>query len=149
MVSFDTNILVYATLSVPLAKTDRSRDLLVRGMRKGSSILLLQTLAEFSSVAIRKAGIEVDAVRTTLDAWRAVLLVQGTEDDDLSAALDAVKKHRLAFWDAMLWGAAQRAGVRHLLTEDLQDGFELAGVRFVNPFEAANNQLIDEILPPG
>jgi predicted nucleic acid-binding protein len=106
-------------------------------MRTGSSILLLQTLAEFSSVAIRKAGIEVDAVRTTLDAWRAVLPVQGTQDDDLSAALDAVKKHRLAFWDAMLWGAAQRAGVRHLLTEDLQDGFELAGVRFVNPFEAA------------
>ena len=61
----------------------------------------------------------------------------------------SVKKHRLAFWDAMLWGAAQRAGVRHLLTEDLQDGFELAGVRFVNPFEAANNRLIDEVLPPG
>ena len=39
-----------------------------------------------------------------------------------------VKKHRLAFWDAMLWAAAQRAGVRHLLTEDLQDGFEFAGV---------------------
>jgi hypothetical protein len=55
----------------------------------------------------------------------------------------------LAFWDAMLWAAAQRAGVRHLLTEDLQDGFELAGVRFVNPFDAANNRLIDEILPLG
>ena len=42
---------------------------------------------------------------------------------------------------------AQRAGVCHLLTEDPQDGFELAGVRFVNPFEAANNRLIDEVLP--
>jgi predicted nucleic acid-binding protein len=149
MVSSDTNILVYATLSVPLTKTHRARDLLVRGMRTGSSILLLQTLAEFSRVAIHKAGIGVDEVRTTVDAWRAVLPVQGTEDDDLSAALDAVKKHRLAFWDAMLWAAAQRAGVRHLVTEDLQDGFELAGVRFVNPFDAANNRLIDEILPPG
>ena len=125
---YDTNILVYATISAPLAKTHRARDLLVRGMRTGSCILLLQTLAEFSSVAIRKAGIEVDAVRTTLDAWRAALPVQGSQDDDLSAALDAVKKHRLAFWDAMLWAAAQRAGVRHLVTEDLQDGFELAGV---------------------
>jgi predicted nucleic acid-binding protein len=149
MVSFDTNILVYATLSVPLAKTHRARDLLVRGMRTGSSILLLQTLAEFSSVAIRKAGIGVNEVRTTIDAWRAVLPLQGTEDDDLSAALDAVKKHRLAFWDAMLWAAAQRAGVRYLVTEHLQDGFELAGVRFVNPFDAANNRLIDGILPPG
>jgi hypothetical protein len=44
-----------------------------------------------------------------------------------------VKKHRLAFWDAMLWAAAQRAGVR--------------GVRFVNPFEPANDRLVDEILP--
>ena len=149
MVSFDTNVLVYATVSVPLSMTTRARDLIVRGMRAGGSILLLQTLAEFSSVAIRKAGIAVDEVRTTIDAWRAVLPVQGTEDDDLSAALDAVKKNRLAFWDAMLWAAAQRAGVRHLLTEDLQDGFELAGVRFVNPFEAANDRLIDEILPPG
>ena len=149
MVSFDTNILVYATILAPLAKTHRARDLLVWGMRTGSCILLLQILAEFSSVAIRKAGIAADEVRTTIDAWRAVLPVQGTEDDDLSAALDAVKKHRLAFWDAMLWAAAQRAGVRHLLTEDLQDGFELAGVSFVNPFEAANDRLIDEILPPG
>src|SRR5215469_2549080 len=102
MVSCDTNILVYATVSVPLAKTHRARDLLVRGMRTGSSILLLQTLAEFSS----EAGIGVDEVRTTIDAWRAVP-VQGTEDDVLSAAVDEVKNNRLAFWDAMLWAVAQ------------------------------------------
>ena len=82
------------------------------------------------------------------DAWRAVLPVQGTENGDLSAALDPVKKHRFAFWDAMLWAAARQAGVRYLLTEDLQDGFELAGVKFVNPFEPSNNQLIDNVLPP-
>jgi predicted nucleic acid-binding protein len=97
-------------------------------MRTGSSILLPQMLAEFSSVAIRKAGIGVDASPHNIDAWRAMLPVQGTEDDDLSAALDAVKK-RLAFGDAMLWAVVQRAGVRHLVTEDLQDGYELAGVR--------------------
>jgi predicted nucleic acid-binding protein len=146
MVSFDTNVLVYATVSAPLAKTTRARELVVRAMRTGGNILLLQTLAEFGSVAIRKAGIAVDDVRTTIDAWRAVLPVQGTEDGDLSAALDAVKKHQLAFWDAMLWAAAQRAGVRHLLTEE-QD-VELEGVRFVNAFEPANDRLVDEILPP-
>ena len=74
--------------------------------------------------------------------------MQAADDSDLTAALDAVKKHRLAFWDAMLWASAQRAGVRHLLTEDLQDGFVLQGVMFINPFERANDQLVDEILPP-
>jgi predicted nucleic acid-binding protein len=34
----------------------------------------------------------------------------------------------------------------HLLTEDLQEGFELAGVRFVNPFD---RRTVDwSILPP-
>ena len=148
MVIFDTNILVYATFAALDAKTNRARDLIVRGMRAGSGILLLQTLAELSSVAIRKARIPVDEIRTTIDAWRAVLPVQAADDSDLTAALDAVKTHRLAFWDAMLWASAQRAGVRHLLTEDLQDGFVLQGVMFINPFETANDQLVDEILPP-
>jgi len=148
MVSFDTNILVYATAASRDAKAKRSRDLVVRGMQTGWSILLLQTLAEFSNVAIRKAGIPIDDIRATIDAWRAVLPVQAAEDGDLTAALDAVKTHRLGLWDAMLWAAAQRAGVRHLLTEDLQDGFVLQGVRFVNPFARANDRLIDEILPP-
>ena len=148
MVSFDTNILVYATIAAPDARTKRARELIVRAMRAGWSILLLQTLAEFSSVAIRKAGIPVDKIRTMIDAWRAVLPVQAADDSDLTAALDAVKTHPLAFWDAMLWASAQRAGIRHLLTEDLQDGFVLQGVTFVNPFEGANDQLVDEILPP-
>jgi predicted nucleic acid-binding protein len=72
MVSFDTNILVYATVSAPSSQKHGARVLLLRGMRKGSSVLLLQILAEFSSVAIRKAGIGGDEVRTTIDAWRAV-----------------------------------------------------------------------------
>ena len=118
MVSFDTNVLVYHPFGSPRKNTPGARSPLTR-KRAGSSILLLQVLAEFSSVAIRKAGIGVDAVRTIIDAWRAVLPVQGTEDDDLSAALDAVKNNRLAFWDAMLSAAAQRVGVRHLVSENL------------------------------
>jgi predicted nucleic acid-binding protein len=48
----------------------------------------------------------------------------------------------------MLWASAQRAGVRHVLTEDLQDGFALQGVMFINPFKPENDQLIDKVLPP-
>jgi predicted nucleic acid-binding protein len=96
----------------------RACDLLVRGMRTGSSILLLQMLAEFSSsVAIRKAGIKVDEVRTTIDAWRAVLPVQGTEDDVLSAALDAVKNHQIVFCDA--YGQIRSTAKNRLMDEVL------------------------------
>ena len=148
MVSFDTNVLVYATASISNVKVIRARDLVARAMRAASSVLLLQTLAEFSNVAIRKARIPVEDIRRTIDAWRAVLPVQAADDSDLLVALEAVRAHRLAFWDAMLWASAQRAGVRHLLTEDMQDGFTLQGVTFINPFKRENDQLIDEVLPP-
>jgi predicted nucleic acid-binding protein len=148
MVSFDTNVLVYATASISDVKVTRARDLIARAMRAASSVLLLQTLAEFSNVAIRKARIPVKDIRRTIDAWLAVVPVQAADDSDLLVALEAVRVHRLAFWDAMLWATAQRAGVRHLVTEDLQDGFTLQGVTFINPFKRENDQLIDEVLPP-
>ena len=148
MVSFDTNVLVYATASVPDVKAMRARDLIARAMRAASSVLLLQTLAEFSNVAIRKARIPVEDIRRTIDAWRAVLPVQAADDSDLLVALEAVRAHRLAFWHAMLWASARRAGVRHLLTEDYQDGFALQGVMFINPFKRENDQLIDQVLLP-
>lgn len=145
--SFDTNILIYATAPGPDAKALRARDLIARAMQTGWTVLLLQTLAEFANVAIRKAGIPIEDIRRTIDAWRAVLPIQAADDGDLGAALEAVGVHRLQFWDAMLWASAQRAGVRYLFTEDLQDGFVLRDVRFVNPFAQTNDQLVDEVLP--
>ncbi len=147
MLSFDTNVLVYATASISDAKAMRARDLIARTMRAASSVLLLQTLAEFSNVAIRKAKIPVEDIRRTIEAWRAVLPVQAADESDLLAALEAVRAHRLAFWDAMLWASACRAGVKHLLTEDFQDGFALQGVTFINQYKLTNDQLIDELLP--
>jgi predicted nucleic acid-binding protein len=145
MVSFDTNVLVYATASISDEKVMRARDVIARAMRAASSVLVLQTLAEFSNVAIRKARIAVKDIRRTIDVWCAVLPVQVADDSDLLAALEAVRTHRLAFWDAMLWASARRAGVRHLLTEDF---LLLQSVTFINPFNRENDQLIDEVLSP-
>lgn len=113
MISFDTNILVYATASVPDAKALRARDLIGRAMRAGWTILLLQTLAEFANVAIRKAGIPIEDIRRTIDAWRAVLPIQAADDDDLAAAFEAVKSSPIVVLgrDAVGFGATCRRAV--------------------------------------
>ena len=147
MISFDTNVLVYATAARADDRVSRARDLLARAMRVTTSVLLLQSLAEFSNVAIRKARVPANAVKATIEAWLAVLPVRSADDGDLVLALEAVHAHRLPFWDAMLWASAQRAGVRHMLSEDFQDGFELQNVTFINPFNPENSQLIDKLLP--
>jgi predicted nucleic acid-binding protein len=40
----------------------------------------------------------------------------------------------MSFWDALIVEAASRAGATRLVTEDLQGGRELDGVRIENPF---------------
>ena len=147
MISFDTNILVYATAAIANEKVTWARELMARAMRAANSILLLQSLAEFSSVAIRKARIPAQDIGRILQAWCAVLPIQPADDSDLFTALEAVRAHRLPFWDAMLWASAERAGVRHMLTEDFQDGFVLGNVTFINPFIRENDELIEKLLP--
>ncbi len=145
IVTFDTNILIYAAVPAPGVKAERARELILRGVHGNACLLLLQTLAEFANVAIRKDA--PSKARAMIDAWCAALPVHAAEVDDIAAGLEAVRAHRFSFWDAMLWAAARRLGVRYFLTEDMRDGFALDGVRFVNPFVAANDDLIDEVLP--
>ena len=148
IVTFDTNVLVYASAAGYDAKTARANELFARGMHAPACLLLLQTLAEFARVTIGKAMIPAANVRAIVAAWGAVLPVHPAAPDDLLAAIEAVRAHRLAFRDAMMWATARRVGVRFLLTEDMQDGFALDGVRFVNPFVPGNDDLIEEFLPP-
>lgn len=51
-------------------------------------------------------------------------------------ALDLHVLHQVSFWDALILQAARQSGCVQLLTEDLQTGAVIGGVRIVNPFEA-------------
>jgi predicted nucleic acid-binding protein len=41
---------------------------------------------------------------------------------------------KLSFWNGMILAAAQQDGATELLTEDLQHGQTVAGIRVINPF---------------
>lgn len=147
IVSFDTNILVYASGAGTTEKQSRASDLLIRGMLGGSGVLLLQALAEFSNVALRKYRLRNDDVEAMLSAWQATMPVHAATLDDLAAAHGAVRGHNVQFWDAMFWATARRVGVRCILSEDFQDGRVLDGVTLLNPFNPANDALIDRLMP--
>lgn len=147
MIAFDANVLVYAYADQSSEKYKRAREAIDRGMRSGVAILPLQTLAEFSNVAMRRYRTSPDDVNRILRALHGVAPVEAATELDLAAALDAVRDHKLSFWDAMLWATAARIGATHLFSEDFQDGRVLGPVRFVNPFAAKNDALIDALLP--
>jgi predicted nucleic acid-binding protein len=83
-----------------------------------------------------------------VDALRQPIPIEAAAEEDLLAALDLVRNHRLAFWDAMMCATASRAGLQYLLSEDMQDGRRLGALTILNPFRLENAGLIDRILPP-
>jgi len=137
--TFDTHILVY-TLGQPAdVKRQRAQSLIIRGARRQTAVLLLQSLAEFSYVATRKFGVSVAAVRRRVNGWCGGFPVQPAVQPDLAAALDLVNAHNISFWDALLCATSIRMGLSFLMTEDLPDGRSLHGLTIVNPFQPVND----------
>lgn len=54
--------------------------------------------------------------------------------DLILAGIDLSRLHAFSFWDGMIVRAAVTAGCKVLLTEDLQHGRVIDGVRIENPF---------------
>lgn len=145
-VTFDTNLLVYAA-DTRAGHRHPPVVALMQRARGADCILCLQSLAEFFHAITRKRLLTPDEARRWVDDWRAAFPVYAASEECLTDAIDLHRRHRLAFWDAMLWATAREAGCRILLSEDFQDGLRLGSLRCVNPFAAANRALLDAALP--
>ncbi|MBW2522922.1 MAG: PIN domain-containing protein [Deltaproteobacteria bacterium] len=131
----DTNVLVYADDADAGSKTARGRHVLREALTSGRGVLSTQVLQEYFVIATRKLGVEAAVARRKVELLARMSVVE----IDLGLILGAIDLHRLhgiSFWDALIVRSAAAAGCQRLLTEDLQDGQILDGVRIENPFAA-------------
>jgi predicted nucleic acid-binding protein len=145
-VSLDANILVYA-LQSDERRHGMARDVVARAIG-ADCVQTLQSFAECFNALVRKRRFDPAVAKVEVDRLKGNFPVEAAQPADLDRAMWATEHHRLAYWDAMLWATARRAGCRLLLTEDGHDGRDLDGVTFVNPFNPANDKLLDLALPP-
>ena len=130
----DTNVLLYAISREPEehAKAVRANEILDRR----NVALSVQVLQEFY----------VEATRPTrpvpLDHTRAVGLIQtflGFPVQELTtslvlSALTTANHFTISYWDAAILEAARILGCEVVLSEDLSDSQDYAGMRVENPF---------------
>ena len=145
--SLDTNILVHAVDRDAGARHDRSRVLLGRAARR-DCVLTVQALAEFFHATTRKNLLPLSRASAFVRGWLDVFQVTSADTVALVDAMDAVREHRLSFWDAMLWATARQSGCSAILSEDLQDGRRLSGVEIINPFTEAAASRLAPLLEP-
>lgn len=132
----DTNVLIYADAADDGDKQSLASALIAQHLRDGTGVISTQVLHEFVNAAIRKLGLPLDLVRARVRLYSRFETVNASAAALLDA-LDLHALHSISVWDALILQAARQSGCVQLLTEDLQAGAVIGGVRIVNPFELA------------
>lgn len=139
----DTNVLVYRFDTGKADRQGQADAWLTRLWETRSGRLSHQVLREFYVTVTRKLANPLD-INDARDAVRALLAWKPPADRDrtMSLAWEIEDRYAISWWDALIVAAAVEQSCSILLTEDLQDGQEIAGVRVVDPFTHAPQVVI-------
>lgn len=139
-VALDSNILIYAELEPESDKGARCADLILRSARDG--VIPAQVLGEYLRFVQRCAPAAFrDATRQAM-IYQTVFLTPPTTSATINKACELAQAHRLQLWDCVVCAASVQAGAKVLMTEDMQDGRTIEGLRLLNPFAAENTEAI-------
>ncbi|MGZ5432309.1 MAG: PIN domain-containing protein [Thermoanaerobaculia bacterium] len=131
-VFLDSNILVYAQDAGSPDKQKRSRDLIARLAHSGDGVVSTQVMQEFFVSVTRKLGVSPLAAKAVLKTF-TVFEIVNVGPELIHEAIDCAVLNAIAFWDALILAAAASAGCGVLLTEDLNHGQIIMGVKVQNP----------------
>jgi len=124
----DTNVLLYL-FSADAAMADRAEEIVGEG-----GVVSVQVLNEFASVATRKLGMRISEAAEALRAVRTLCKVVPLEAETHDLGMQIAERHGLSIYDAMIAAAARLAGCKVILSQDMQDGLRLEGMRIRDPF---------------
>jgi len=132
----DTNVLIYAHDIDAGPKHEMAKNLIRELWSERAGLLSTQVLQEFYVNVTRKIASPLSKVSA-----RAVIHSYGswcieTALTDVSTAFQIEDESRIGFWDALVIASAARGGAARLLSEDLNAGQTVLGVRIENPFSA-------------
>ena len=131
----DTNILIYAHDSDAGKKYLKARNVVKSLWDDGSGTLSTQVLQEFYVTVRRKIKrpLTPAQARGIIESYLVWDVVQNSPSSILRAS-EIEERYKLSFWDSLIICAAVEANANRILTEDLNDGQLIEGVRIVNPF---------------
>lgn len=129
----DTNILVYADDRDAGSRHEEAVAIIEEAIVSGKGVISTQVLQEYFVNATRKLGIDAGEVKLNVELYSKLSVVQ-VRLPDILAAIDLHRLYQLSLWDGLIVCCAASSGCDRILTEDLQHGQVIAGVKIENPF---------------
>ena len=132
----DTNVLIYAHDADAGSKHEIAQGVLRDLWGRRDGVLSPQVLQEFYVNVTRKIATPLPkpSARAVVDSYHVWCI--DTTPAEISAAFGIEDEAGIGFWDALIVAAARKAGAARILSEDLNPGQIIAGVRVENPFSA-------------
>ncbi len=132
----DTNVWVYGVDTSDPIRQERALEVL-NAPWGGRHVVSGQVLGEFFVTVTRKLATPLAPVEAAAMVERmAELAVVPIDGPLVQAAIIGSSEWGISYWDALIIRAAEVAGCRILLTEDLADGVAYGSVTVRNPFAA-------------
>ena len=120
----DSNVLLYQFDRKALQKQSVAREIIVNALTTRSAIISFQGVQETLNVLTRKLPVpmaELD-VQDVLNNMLIPLMRVMPSAALYTDALRIAQRFKFSFYDALIVAAAQSAGCKRLLTEDMQHG---------------------------
>ena len=136
-VFIDTNVLVYSCDIDAGAKRQIAESVLLKARQDGNGVVSLQVLQEFYNTVTRKLASPMPREDARIVVHSLSHWCIETSQREIHRAFQIEDQAKISFWDAMIVSAAIRAGATRILSEDLNAGQEIGGVRIENPFAGA------------
>lgn len=139
----DTNVWIYARDASERRKQQRAREWLAILGKDQRACLSVQVVNEFYS-ALRTKFVKRISLEEARRETRALLNLapMPLRSSLVLRAWSVQDRFGLSWWDSLIIAAAQAQESAFVLSEDLQDGQEMDGLRIVDPFKHSPNEVL-------
>jgi predicted nucleic acid-binding protein len=131
----DSNVLIYAHDEDAGAKQQQAAQRLAELWENGLGRLSTQVLQEFYVNVTQKIRMPLtqSAAREVIRNY-ALWVESAITPSTVVRASEISEAWKVAFWDGMIFAAAEQDHAEQLLSEDLTHGQIIAGIKIINPF---------------
>lgn len=133
----DTNVLVYAHDVEAKTKHSAASNLLRELWAERTGVLSPQVLQEFYVTVTRNIPRPIPKQSARLVVNNYAVWCVDTTPADISVAFQIEDASKIGFWDALIVASALKSGAARILSEDLNAGQAISGIRIENPFARA------------
>jgi predicted nucleic acid-binding protein len=135
----DTNILIYAYDVDAGIKHDIAKTVLHELWSERFGVLSMQVLQEFYVNATRKIAHPIPKETARMIVTNYGVWCINTTPAEIFSAFQIEDRSKIGFWDALIVASALKSGATRILSEDLNAGQVIAGMRIENPFATATH----------